>query len=132
MSDEAKTVIDPRIVSGATCTWWGTIDETGLTVRAPVTGAVINGRRMFLAPPLKTSNINPELLGLPCCPHCGGVLFEVPSIEEWWAQVDAYEKSSGDKQYRKLIEFMRGRHFFSVEQARDAFINHEMLQPRTP
>ena len=47
---------DTRIAYGATCTWWGAIQEVATT------GS-----------------------GLPCCPHCRGVLFEAPSMAEWEA-----------------------------------------------
>jgi hypothetical protein len=68
-----------RIVYGARCTWWGSISEVGSTGT-----------------------------GLPVCPHCGGVLFEVPDEAGWWQGVDAYE-AEGRAGYRRLIEWARGR-----------------------
>lgn len=53
---------DERFCYGATCTWFGSIHETG--------------------------NRGP----LPCCPVSGGVLFEMGDEREWWDGVDAYER----------------------------------------
>lgn len=68
-----------RVVFGARCTWWGSITETASTGT-----------------------------GLPCCPHCGGVLFETDDEATWWAGVDAFE-AEGRPGYRRLIEWARGR-----------------------
>lgn len=70
---------DPRIVYGARCTWWDSIDKVGRT------GS-----------------------GLPGCPHCGSPLFETPDEATWWAGVGAYERD-GHPGYRELVEWGRGR-----------------------
>jgi hypothetical protein len=101
---------DTRLVYGATCFWWGLIGEVSTT---PVAGSAIKG-------------------GLPCCPHCRGMLYELDTEAEWWLGVDAQEaKEPG---YRKFIEWTRGRHFRTVAQARAKYeehLNEQMLQPRT-
>lgn len=53
---------DERIVCGALCTWWESIHEAATT----------DAR-------------------LPCCPHCGGPLFEVADYGKW---IDGAEKVS--------------------------------------
>lgn len=53
---------DPRVVYGATCTWWDSIAKAGLSGR------------------------------IPACPECSGVLFEVPDEAAWWISVDRYDK----------------------------------------
>lgn len=68
---------DPRLCYGATCTWFGSIHETG--------------KRGVL----------------PCCPHCGGVLFQMPSEEEWWIGVDQYERAKPHPGYRAMLEWQR-------------------------
>jgi len=75
---------DTRIVCGARCCWWDSIDKVGST---PATGGAT----------------------LPACPHCGGVLYEYPNEAEWWASVDRYEQCSGTVGYRGLMEWLRGR-----------------------
>ena len=45
---------DARIVYGAVCTWWDSIEK---------------------AAQLRN--------GMPCCPYCSGPLFECPSEEDW-------------------------------------------------
>lgn len=78
--------LDTRIVYGMRCTWWDGIDKVGLTEP----GA--SGHR------------------IPCCPHCGSVLFEMDSEEPWWAGAQRYEKN-GHPGYRAMIEWARGRCF---------------------
>lgn len=78
---------DPRIVYSARCSWWDSIDKTA-----------------------KTSS------GLPCCPNCHSVLFEIENIEAWWTAVDHFEKSS-HKGYRKFVEWLRGKCYTSMEAA---------------
>lgn len=121
MTDRSTKTDDTRIVSGAQCFWWGAIGEVG--VRVP------NG---FLSPPITPERLRGQTAGLPCCPHCGGMLFEVGSIDAWWAGVDAYE-ARGNPGYRRMIEFSRGRHFRSQAQAQAAYddhVNRLMLEPR--
>ena len=76
---------DTRYVYGATCAWHGPIQEVGRI------GS-----------------------GLPACPHCGGVLFEVDTEEKWWAGVDAAE-ADGRPGYRKFIESNRVEHLTMPE-----------------
>lgn len=55
---------DTRIVYGARCTWWDSIDKIG---KLPG--------------------------GLPCCPHCNSPLFEMESETEWFDSVDRYAQT---------------------------------------
>lgn len=104
---------DPRIVNGARCAWWGSISEVG--VRTPAG---------FLSPPITPERLGPHKAGLPCCPHCGGMLFETASIEAWWQGVDAYDARHPG--YRKLIEWLRGKHFDTLVTAGEAFRTEEV------
>ena len=76
---------DPRIVYGARCTWWDSIDKVG---HIP-TGAS---------------------RGLPCCPNCRSVLFECPNEGEWFTGIDRYE-ADGHPGYRNRMTWARGRCF---------------------
>lgn len=69
---------DTRIVYGARCGWWDSIDKVG-----------VDG-------------------GLPCCPHCKGLLFEMDSPKTWWAGVDRYE-AAGHQGYHAFVEWIRGK-----------------------
>jgi hypothetical protein len=71
---------DARLCYGATCTWFGSIHETG---------GIGKG-------------------ALPCCPHCGGVLFEMAHEGEWWKGIDSYEKE-GHPGYRAMWEWQRAQ-----------------------
>lgn len=63
-----------RYCYGARCTWHGRISQVG-----------------------KLED------GLPCCPFCQSVLFEVPTEREWWEGVSKYtEAHSG---YRAMLEW---------------------------
>ena len=73
--------LDKRIVYGAQCTWWDSIDK-----------------------------ISKHHSGLPCCPHCSGMLFEMANQKEWFVGVDKYE-ALGNPGYRAMVEWSRGRCF---------------------
>lgn len=79
---------DERIVYSARGTWWDSIDKVALT---PDDG----GHR------------------LPCCPHCGSVLFEMDSDEQWWAGAQRYE-DEGHPGYVEMIRWGRGKCFPNI------------------
>lgn len=85
---------DTRIVCGAVCTWWDSIDKVGR---------------------LGTGSMGP----LPCCPHCKGVLYEYPDEETWWRGVEDYTSKHPD--YRKFIEWCRGKCFPRLSDAARSF-----------
>lgn len=70
---------DTRLCYGATCTWFGSIHEVA--------------KRGVL----------------PCCPHCSGVLFQLPTEEEWWNGVDQYERNKPHPGYRAMFEWQRAQ-----------------------
>lgn len=78
--------LDHRYVYGARCAWHGSIKEIGL----------IGGR-------------------IPCCPHCKGVLYEVPTAKDWWDMVDAAEPRIPG--YRKFVEWLHDHHFYDPRDA---------------
>ena len=82
---------DKRIVYGAGCTWWDSIDKV----------ATLDN-------------------GLPCCPYCSSVLFEMSNIEEWDKNVLSYEQD-GNPGYRKMIEWMRGKCFPNMIEAQSTY-----------
>ena len=84
-----------RIVYGARCTWWDSISFVGHT---PTRGGH----------------------SLPCCPYCGSVLFEVPSLAEFLSGADRYE-TDGHPGYRKQLEWMRGKCFQDMAAAEAAY-----------
>jgi len=90
---------DTRIVSGFSCAWWGSISEAA---------AFPNG--------------------IPCCPHCKGVLLETESLEAWWTAIDAFE-ANGNPGYRAIVEWLRGKHFHSFVIAREVY-NRSKVPPR--
>lgn len=62
---------DTRYVYGANCTWHGSIADIG----HKKTNSAFDGSEITL----------------PCCPHCGGMLFEFPSKEVWGEAVAKQE-----------------------------------------
>jgi hypothetical protein len=87
---------DLRIVYGARCTWWDGIEKVG-------------------------HRGEPGPLGrLPCCPHCKGVLFEMPTPKEWWASVEKYQ-NAGHPGYRAFIEWLKGKCFPNFDAAKAAY-----------
>lgn len=102
---------DIRIAYGACCTWWDNIYKVGTV---PVQPKVY--RKRFGG----TVALPSESAGLPRCPHCRGVLFEMRNEAEWFASVDRYE-ADGHPGYRKFSEWMRGKCFPSLDAARVAY-----------
>lgn len=82
---------DPRIVHGATCAWWDSIDKVGSTAS-----------------------------GLPACPHCGGVLFECPNEQSWWEGAEKWEQD-GHPGYVAFLEWLRGKCFANLTVAREVY-----------
>lgn len=91
---------DTRIPFGARCTWWDSIDKIGV-------------------------RFTPGGFKLPCCPHCGGMLYEMKDEAEWFASVDKYE-AAGNPGYRVLVEWLRGKCFPNYAVARTAFEAREI------
>lgn len=80
---------DARIVYGARCTWWDSIDRVG-----------------------KLES------GIPCCPECRGVLMEVSDLDTWSANVEEYAREADDPGYPAFMRWLRGRCFPDVDRAR--------------
>lgn len=73
------------IVYGANCVWWDTIDKAGKTPEH-------NG------------------ISIPCCPHCGSVLFQIED-SKWHDGVAAHDaKNPG---YADMIKWSQGKCFQS-------------------
>jgi hypothetical protein len=69
---------DPRVVYGAHCTYWGPISSVGM----------LPG-------------------GLPCCPYCHGVLFEMETEEEFMRQARRFDDQTPG--YSQFIVWLKGR-----------------------
>lgn len=92
---------NPKIVYGAACTWWDSIWNCGKTppIRARPTG---------------------EFHSLPCCPHCGSVLFEVSNIEEWNAGMERFEQA-GHPGYIKMMNWAKGKCFKNMAELKSTY-----------
>lgn len=90
---------DARIVYGARCAWWDSIGSASF-----------------------------NRSGLPCCPRCGSVLFEVESALVWFTNVDAHAERTGDAEYRAFIEWLRGKCFPNADVARLEFRLDQLCQ----
>jgi len=89
-------VLDNRIAYGARCMWWDGIRKVGKTAPGP------SGH------------------SLPCCPHCGGMLFEMDNEGQWFAGVDRHEKN-GNPGYRAMVEWGRGKCFGTYDDLKRAY-----------
>jgi hypothetical protein len=90
-----------RIAYGACCTWWGPIDQVSL--------------RFLVASRAK----EPDTHQVPCCPECGGMLFEMDSEERWWNGVDKYNEEHPG--YRRLVTWAKGKCFRTWLEAKEAY-----------
>lgn len=89
---------DTRFCYGANCTWYGSIHEVSNTHKHP----------------RWSRESKKDDHGLPCCPVCGGMLFEMPNESEWWKGIDQFEsgdypgpKSHPHPGYRAMWEWQR-------------------------
>lgn len=83
---------DTRIVYGARCLWWDSIDKAHTLIGS----------------------------ALPCCPHCTSPLFEVSSEAEWWQGVARHE-AGGNEGYEAFVRWLRGKCYASMDDARAAY-----------
>lgn len=92
---DASTQTDERVVYGARCVWWDGIEKVGKITAS-------NGA------------------SLPCCPHCRGMLFEIPTPTEWWASVEKHQKN-GHPGYREFVEWLKGKCFPTIDAAKATY-----------
>jgi len=99
---------DERIVYGAGCTWWDSIDKAGKAAPSR------SGHR------------------LPGCPHCGGLLYELDNERLWWAGVDGFAARTGNAGYRNMIEWSRGKCFKNVSDMKAAYDQEQKWEHTCP
>lgn len=91
-----------KIVYGAQCTFWGSIEDAGLTS--------MDGH------------------GVPCCPFCGGMLFEVSDPAKWQASIDRHAAVEPD--YPAIMAWSRGACLGdSMDHLRQAYQMREFWRP---
>lgn len=89
------------IAYGARCLWWDDKAKVGLR---------------------RTGNFDPPL---PCCPHCGGMLFETDEAQ-WWTNVDLHTQQQAD--YRAMVEWARGKCFKTLTDLVNAWAAQQAHQ----
>lgn len=80
---------DPRILYGASCTWWGELALTNL-----LRGAAFQ------------------------CPKCGGDLIP-QNPDAWWRGIYIHAGKTSDPDYPKFMTWVRGKCFRDPEFARE-------------
>ena len=87
------------VIYGAQCSWFGKFGEN--------------------------SNLGGPL-GLPCCPHCKGVLLQMDKVE-WDRDVANYTQRPGNEDYPKFLTWAKaqGRCWPTFKLARKAFDDFE-------
>jgi len=80
-----------RVVFGAACCWWDRLEAAAQ-----------------------------RDTGLPCCPHCGGLLYELEQ-DSWWSFARQHAEEARDERYLAFLEWLQGRCFPHVDFARRAF-----------
>lgn len=86
---------DTRIVYSVHGTWWDSIDKVAT-----------------------------NLGGLPCCPHCGSVLFEMDDEAAWFRGADAYE-ADGHPGYVEMLKWGRGKCFPDMAALEAAYADRD-------
>lgn len=96
-----STTDDKRLVYGMRCTWWENISAVAHTAPGP------SGHR------------------IPCCPHCGSVLFEMDSEDRFIEQARSYE-SNGHPGYVQMLQWARGKCFPNMQALEKAYTSEGM------
>ena len=78
------------VIHGATCTWWGSLNQTSQLVS-----------------------------GMPCCPYCNGVLLQVEK-PVWFKAAREYALAKKDKHYLDFITWLRGKQCISFGKKPEA------------
>lgn len=104
---------DSRVAYGVSCTWWDSVTKAGTTATHPAHSA--SKGRVLLLPAGRKIKMDDH--HLPCCPHCGSLLYEVASEQEWWHTIATHE-AAGHPGYRLFIEWQRGKCFKTFDLAR--------------
>lgn len=90
--DRLRPTKDRRVVYGMGCVWWGNIADT----------------------------VVPKD-GIPRCPHCHGVLFEMEGEDVYMDAVRRYEREKGLTGYTDFIRWLRGKCFIKIDVAAAAW-----------
>lgn len=90
--ERAGYVIPELHVYSAGCSWHGPITAVGKTPDLPITMAKVGGTEIPIGGPGS---------GLPCCPHCGSMLFQTEE-KKWWEGAKEHEKAKHPNYVRFL------------------------------
>jgi len=90
---------DTRIVYGATCTWWGKIQD------AHTPNKIAHYRDLEA----QVANRQRPELDIPLCPSCYGNLLQVPDIDAFWRAVGWFERGEHGvaRKHPGYTDFMR-------------------------
>jgi hypothetical protein len=58
--------------------------------------------------------------GIPLCPKCGSPGYE-QTLARWWKDAENYAAGTGDRNYLRLISWMKGRCFKTFNEATTQF-----------
>lgn len=94
---------DTRIVYGATCTWWDSILKVGS-----------RSMNVYLDSRAAVG------VSIPCCPLCGGMLFEMPNEDAFLKGAIEHE-AKGHPGYVQFVRWARGKCYPSYEAAEAAY-----------
>lgn len=97
---------DKRYVYGF-CTWHDSVQNAGRTNPSRVT---------------RSDGSVSDPISLPCCPHCGSMLMETPSEEEWWEGVALYDRTHPG--YEAKTRWSRGKCFRNMVELDAAYAEH--------
>ena len=94
---------DSRYVYAVGCTWHDSIHKVGNTGPSNM---IINDREI-------------KSVGLPCCPFCGSMLFEVPNKKDFFLGAEEHDKKYPG--YLKYVMWTQGKCFSNTSEAISAF-----------
>lgn len=90
---ELAGFIDKLHVYSAGCSWHGPISQVGKTKDLPETIAYVGN---------KAIKIGGKDSGLPCCPYCGSMLFQIEE-NKWWGGAKSFNETHPN--YLRFIQW---------------------------
>ncbi len=81
--------------------------------------------------PITKVGKHPETEGLPCCPHCNGMLMQVENESAWWAGIQKAEEQ-GNTNFFVFMKWVghQEKCWKNVKEAAEAFTNAHGIDVR--
>jgi hypothetical protein len=96
-------------VYSAGCSWHGPISAVGKSADLPKSTAYVGGKEITIGGPGS---------GIPCCPHCGSMLYQTEEAN-WWKTAKEHE-AAGHPNYVRFLNWGMKQHCCWIDNTNTA------------